>query len=316
MKIEQLEQVVKIAETNSISLAAEYMFLSQPNLSMSINKLEKEIGFPIFLRTNRGVEVTPLGRTFVDSAKVILMQVKQLSKIGMGTNVGKQEVFSLAHMHYRYVNHAAAKLYNEHQDMNFRMEIYEGVRNDVLSMVEQRMVDIGLIGMFSNYHKITIRQLKARGLQYFRLCSSPVSIILGPGNPFYHTDQTELSIEQIGNFPIVIFNETELEPFTSILDALGMDSQMRRIVVSERSTISDILDKTDAVYITTTSTIAYRNTDYYPNMRHFKLKNCAITGEVGWVKRSDSQPSTTALEFLEILTSYFTVINGALPIPI
>ena len=47
MKIEQLEQAVKISELNSISLAAEELFISQPNLSLSVRKLEQELGYPL-----------------------------------------------------------------------------------------------------------------------------------------------------------------------------------------------------------------------------------------------------------------------------
>lgn len=313
MKIEQLEQVVKIAEYNSISLAAENMFISQPNLSLSINKLEKELGFQIFTRTNKGVETTPMGQNFVDSAKIILLQLKQLKKMGGNTAHASQKIFSLAHMHYRYVNHAVAHLFNRHKDDNLRIEAFEGIRNDVEKMVEDRVCELGLIGMFSHYHRITIRQLETKGLQYFRLCSSPVSVIVGPGSPLYNNPEEELRVSEIKSYPIAIFDEAEMEPYTSIYNELGLDNA-RKIVVSERATLGDILDKTDAYSITTTNKLAYRNTDYYPTMRHFKLLDCDITGEIGWIKRADHTLSVTAMEFLEILSSYFTVVGGELPI--
>lgn len=313
MKIEQLEQVVKIAEYNSISLAAENMFISQPNLSLSINKLEKELGFQIFTRTNKGVETTPLGQNFVDSAKIILLQLKQLKKMGGNTAHTSQKVFSLAHMHYRYVNHAVSQLFLRHEGDNLRIENFEGIRNYVEKMVEDRNCEIGLIGMFSHYHRITIKQLETRGLQYFRLCSSPVSVIVGPGSPLYSKEGDELTVNDIKSYPLAIFDEAEMEPYTSVYDELGLDNT-RKIVVNERATLGDILDKTNAFSITTTNKLAYRNTDYYPTMRHFKLVDCDITGEIGWIKRADHALSETAMEFLELLSSYFTVVGGDLPI--
>ena len=313
MKIEQLEQVVKVAETNSISLAAENMFISQPNLSLSISKLEKELGFQIFTRTNKGVETTPLGQSFVDSAKIILLQFKELKKMGTNSSLERQKTFSVAHMHYRYVNHAIAELFNRHSEENFRIEDFEGIRSEVEDLVEKRVCEIGLINMFSHYHKITIRQLETKGLQYFRLCSSPVSIIIGPGNPLYDTDQEEVSLDEIRDFPIVIYDEVEIEPYTSILDVLGLDKKVRRIVVSERATMGDILDKTNAYSITTTNKIAYGNTDYYPTMRHLTLKDCNIAGELGWIRRADRSLSELSLEFLQILSSYFSIMNPEFP---
>lgn len=316
MKIEQLEQAIKIAEVNSISLAAENMFISQPNLSLSIKKLEDEIGYPIFLRTNKGVETTPFGQNFIDFARVILLQFKQLKHLGNYTARKEQLSFSLAHMHYRFINHAAAELFNQYRNHDLRLEIREGIRSQVVEMVKRRICEIGLIGMYSHYHKMTIKQLETKGLQYFRLCSSPISIIVGKGNPLYNApkEETELSLDDVHDFPIVIFDEMEMGPYTSILDALGLDAQVHRIVVSERATEGDILDKTNAYSITTTNKIAYQNTDYYPNLRHFQLKNCSITSEIGWIKRSDTASSSIAMKFLQILSSYFSIVNGALPV--
>ena len=312
MKIEQLEQAVKIAEMNSISLAAEELFISQPNLSLSIRKLEQEIGYPIFLRTNKGVKTTPLGQNFIDSAKIILMQFHELQKLGASLAMKDQRSFSVAHMHYRYVNHAIAQLFSSRHDL--RMEVREGLRNMVIDLVERRVCELGLIGMYSHYHKMTLRRLEIRGLQYFRLCSSPVSVIVGLGSPLYHLPQTEISLSEIKDYPIVIYEESELESYASILEVLGLDKQARRIVVTERATLGDILDKTEAVSLTTTNRIAYQNTDYYPTMRCFQLRDCPITGEVGWIKRKDTPLSDVSLEFLQILSSYFTVVNGELPL--
>lgn len=196
------------------------------------------------------------------------------------------------------------------------MEIREGIRSQVVELVKRRICEIGLIGMYSHYHKMTIKQLEAKGLQYFRLCSSPISVIVGRGNPLYNApkEETELSLDDVHDFPIVIFDEMEMGPYTSILDALGLDTQVHRIVVSERATEGDILDKTNAYSITTTNKIAYQNTDYYPNLRHFQLKNCSITSEIGWIKRSDTAPSAIAMEFLQILSSYFSIVNGVMPV--
>lgn len=65
MTLNQLKYVVEVAKENSINRAASKLFVSQSVLSTSIQKLEKEIGHPIFTRTNHGVTLTPFGQTFV-----------------------------------------------------------------------------------------------------------------------------------------------------------------------------------------------------------------------------------------------------------
>ena len=314
MKLEQIEQVIMVAETRSIRLAAENLFISQPNLSLSIKKLEEELGYPLFIRNNKGVELTPLGQNFVEYAKIIAQQLRQLQKLGSHALARGRQSLSIAHMHYRYVNHAAAQLLRSYGANQLHLSVFEGVRGKVISMVENRICDIGLIGMFSHYHKITIKQLETKGMQYFRLCSSPVTIIVGKGNPLFQSREEEVDIDAVRDYPIVIYNESELGPYTSIIEAVGLGGHSRRIVVSERSTLFDMLDKTPCFSVTTTDEIAYQNTDYYDQIRSFRLKNCQITGEIGWIKRTDVPQSKQVLDFLQVLSSYYTVMNGILPL--
>lgn len=61
MKLEQLEQVIQICQWNSFTTAAQYLFMTQQNLSRSIQALEKELGITIFQRSNKGVTLTADG---------------------------------------------------------------------------------------------------------------------------------------------------------------------------------------------------------------------------------------------------------------
>lgn len=56
MKLEQLVYAVEIANTQSISKAADNLLLSQPGLSTSIKQLEYELGAELFIRTGKGVD--------------------------------------------------------------------------------------------------------------------------------------------------------------------------------------------------------------------------------------------------------------------
>ena len=65
MTFNQLKYVVAVAKTGSINKAAADLFISQSVVSTAIAGLEKEIGHDIFVRSNRGVALTPFGHTFV-----------------------------------------------------------------------------------------------------------------------------------------------------------------------------------------------------------------------------------------------------------
>ena len=78
MNIAHLKYVVEIANTNAISKAAENLYMNQPNLSRAIKSLEEEIGIEIFIRSSKGIRITPEGEEFIQYARKIVNQVNDL----------------------------------------------------------------------------------------------------------------------------------------------------------------------------------------------------------------------------------------------
>jgi LysR family transcriptional regulator, regulator of abg operon len=77
MKLNQLRDVVAVAEQGSIRAAARTLGLAQPALTRSIHELEHELGVPLFERRPRGVTPTPVGEAFVRRANAILGDVRR-----------------------------------------------------------------------------------------------------------------------------------------------------------------------------------------------------------------------------------------------
>lgn len=69
---ELLNRIRCIMETGSFAGAAEKLFVSRQALVTQVTSLEKQIGFNIFERTNRGVVLTAAGKVFVDSTTSLL----------------------------------------------------------------------------------------------------------------------------------------------------------------------------------------------------------------------------------------------------
>jgi len=72
MDIKQLQYFLAIVETGGFTKAADSLFVSQPSLSVSIKKLERELGATLFERGGRQVVLTPAGQFFSDTAREIL----------------------------------------------------------------------------------------------------------------------------------------------------------------------------------------------------------------------------------------------------
>ena len=78
MELRQLEYFLRVATEGSISRAAESLHMTQPPLSISIAKLEADLGRPLLAREARGVRLTEAGSHFAEEAERILQDLYQL----------------------------------------------------------------------------------------------------------------------------------------------------------------------------------------------------------------------------------------------
>jgi DNA-binding transcriptional LysR family regulator len=72
LKLELLHEFVVLAKHRSFTSAARELYQSQPNLSMHINAMEKELGYALFERNSSNVSLTPAGTALLDYAQRIL----------------------------------------------------------------------------------------------------------------------------------------------------------------------------------------------------------------------------------------------------
>lgn len=81
MTITQLQYVLAVAEYQNFTLAAEKSFVTQPTLSMQVQKLEDELEVLIFDRSKKPISVTNVGKKIVAQAKVIVNESGRIKDI-------------------------------------------------------------------------------------------------------------------------------------------------------------------------------------------------------------------------------------------
>ena len=100
MTLQQLKYALTIADCGSMNEAAKSLSMSQPSLSETINDLEPGIVLDIFLRSNRGIQITPEGEEFLGYARQVidqygLLQTKYIEK-------QTKDRFSVSMQHYTF----------------------------------------------------------------------------------------------------------------------------------------------------------------------------------------------------------------------
>jgi LysR family hydrogen peroxide-inducible transcriptional activator len=81
MTITQLKYVLAVAENKNFTKAAQKTFVTQPTLSMQIQKLEEELEILIFDRSKKPIELTPVGKKIVSQARNIVNESDRMQDV-------------------------------------------------------------------------------------------------------------------------------------------------------------------------------------------------------------------------------------------
>ena len=124
MTLQQLRYVVMVADTGTITEAANRLYISQPSLTNAIHELEKEMNVVIFNRTNKGISLSAEGEIFLGYARQVLEQAALLEET-YKKKAGRKQEFSVSTQHYSFAVNAFVEL----------IERYGSEKYDFLSLI-------------------------------------------------------------------------------------------------------------------------------------------------------------------------------------
>lgn len=105
MELRVLKYFAVVAAENSITKAAEKLYITQPTLSRQIAELEEEVGAPLLVRGNRSVSLTAAGELLLRRAEeMIALEDKIKEEVGSGSPGGVISL-GLAVLHPVYYRH-------------------------------------------------------------------------------------------------------------------------------------------------------------------------------------------------------------------
>ena len=144
MTLQQLRYIIIVAEKGSINEAAKYLYVSQPSLSNSIKELEEELGFPIFIRTNRGVTLSHKGMEFLGYARQVITQADLLEEKYI-KKTKQIKSFCASSQHYPFVSHAFVELVKEYEEDDYNFTLSETTTYEVIENVKTLYSEIGIL---------------------------------------------------------------------------------------------------------------------------------------------------------------------------
>jgi LysR family hydrogen peroxide-inducible transcriptional activator len=83
MTLNELRYIVAVAQELNFRNAAENAFISQPALSLAIQKLEQELALKIFERNKNNITLTPVGKAIVEQAQRVMEEAERIREIAV-----------------------------------------------------------------------------------------------------------------------------------------------------------------------------------------------------------------------------------------
>jgi LysR family hydrogen peroxide-inducible transcriptional activator len=81
MTLSQLKYTLAVAEEGNFTQAAQKSFVTQPTLSMQVQKLEEELSVKLFNRNTKPISLTTIGTKIIEQAKIIVRESKRMDDI-------------------------------------------------------------------------------------------------------------------------------------------------------------------------------------------------------------------------------------------
>lgn len=156
MNIQQLEYIIAVDNYRHFSKAAEASFVTQPTLSMMIQKLEDELGVKIFDRSQLPVQPTEIGFKVINQARLALAQVNQIKEIIQEEKGIVKGMFRLAIIP-TISPYLLPKLMQVHRDNKYdiRIVISELTTDQILRGLANDTIDGGILATPLNEPGIT-----------------------------------------------------------------------------------------------------------------------------------------------------------------
>jgi DNA-binding transcriptional LysR family regulator len=146
VNLRQIQQFAAVAETLNFRKAAEKLHMAQPPLSVSIKRLEDELGTPLFVRERRGLRLTAAGEAIVAHVRQIVFHAEQLKKAAAGAaggTSGRLRVAFIGSATYTLFPRALPAFRKRYPDVE--LELREGTTTGILRQVERGELDVGLV---------------------------------------------------------------------------------------------------------------------------------------------------------------------------
>ncbi len=297
MTLTQLTYVVKIADLKSMNKAAAELFVSQPALSGAIKDLEEEIHTELFIRSNRGITITPKGEEFLSYAR----QMVELNKLIEERYVEEKQYkkkFSVSMQHYSFAVEAFIELANQLKVGEFELAVHETKTHEVIDNVKNFRSEIGVLYINEFNEKVMNKIFLENELEFVPLFNCGISVYISNTHPL--ANKKLIKFEELRNYPCLSFEQGEKNSFYFAEEVLSTLNYKQIIKADDRATMLNLMVGMNGYTLCSGLICEELKGGNYLSVP----LDTKDTMTIGYIKRKKIPLTSLAQKYIEILTNY------------
>lgn len=280
MNIQQLEYIIAVDTHRHFSKAAEASFVTQPTLSMMIQKLEDELGVKIFDRSQLPVQPTEIGRRIIEQARVAVAQVNNIKEIILEEKGVIKGVFRLGIIP-TISPYLLPKLMQVHNDNKYdvRIIISELTTDQILTGLANDSIDGGILATPLKEHAIIEKPIYYE--QFFAYVSPNEKSLYAKTS----LDENDLNSAKLWLLDEVHCFRTQILHLCNLKKRRGPNQSIFSYEAGSIDTLINIVDQNEGLTVIPEMAIANLTEEQKKNVRPFK--NSTPVREISLITRKE-----------------------------
>ena len=238
MTLQQLKYIITVAETGTITEAANRLYITQPSLTNAIHELEKEMHIVIFNRTNKGITLSREGEDFLGYARQVLEQAAVLEDKYKNGDGGKKQ-FCVSTQHYSFAVNAFVDLIKEYGQDAYDFSLRETQTYEIIEDVARMRSEIGILFLDDFNEAVLQKLLKSQDLEFHLLFVAKPHVFISRRHPL--ASKEVITNEELQQYPYLSFEQGEHNSFYFSEEIFSAFERKKNIRVRDRATLFNLL---------------------------------------------------------------------------
>ena len=296
MTIKQVDCFLAVVENKTFTLAAEELYISQSSLSKQIKALETELGYILFRRENKENALTDEGKIFLSYARSFSREYAALMRtLNKGERKGAKQsvkVGILPIIQAYSIDNELVLFQSLIASSNRYIDLVKSTQQQLLENLKSRKIEAAIL---------RTDNMDMRMYEYVPVVEDELVVAYSDEIADFNK-QKSVSIEQIAQYPLIVFNESSDLHKTAerILSEAGVSVEYEYEFNGHEQILSVVNAGLGVAFMPS----QLLSKEKYPNVRYVSLENPVVC-RTSLVRLKDAPATKT----IELLFNYFSSLN-------